>query len=160
MVSFGTLCAAKMSDTSESKDYLTIEQLSGNDKSFAIELIGQVRFTNDAMFLYDKSGEELGNTLLKDLGKIVFQKDASTNPQTSLQNTQNYSVLVYPNPTKEILIVNGMQPNSTIRIFTLQGQLVTATPTNGENAEIFVGNLQHGTYLLQVGADIVKIIKQ
>ena len=160
MVGFGTLWATKTSDVSGAKDYLTIEQLSGNDKQFAIELIGQVRFANDAMFLYDKSGAELGNTHLKDIGKIVFRKDAITNSQTSMQNTQNYSVLVYPNPTKDVLIVNGVQPNTTIRIFNLQGQLITATPVKEENAEVYVGNLLHGTYLLQIGAEIVKIIKK
>lgn len=161
MVSTGITQARSMdSQATPKSDLLRVELLTGADKQHAIELIGQIRFDNDVMYLFDKSSNELGNTPIKHIGKIVFLKDANTNPHNSVNNVQINSVMVYPNPTTETLTVNGAQQNQIIRIYNLHGQQITATHVTGENTEIHVGNLQQGTYLMQIGAEVIKIIKQ
>ena len=159
VASVGTMQARSMeSSATTNGDLLQIELLSDADEQYAVSLIGQLRFDNDEMFLIDKSGVELGSTPVMQIGKIVFPDQ--TDSPNSVSDVPISSVRVYPNPAMEKLIINGVQQSQIVRIYNLQGQQMSATLANGERAEIYVGNLQHGTYLLQIGAEVIKIIKQ
>ena len=138
-------------------DGLVIEQLSGSDMQYALELIGSIRFENEEMFLYNNKGEVLGNTPINNIGKIIFSP--MTDDTTSIDNAHASNVRIYPNPTQDILIIDGAPQGQTLRLYNIQGQILTSAQINGLNTEINVANLQQGTYLLQIGAEIVKIIK-
>ena len=43
-----------------------------------------------------------------------------------------------------------------LRVYDLQGRVVVV----GEGTEVSVGNLPTGTYLLQIGTQVVRFIKQ
>ena len=135
---------------------LTVEPLNGSDKEYVVSLIGQIRFFDRVMYLYDQSGNELGHTAISEIGQIIFREATST--PTSLDNVQS-NISVYPNPAVETITVNGLQDNQTIRIYDLQGRLISATPSQAGQTTVNVSNLQHGSYLLQVGAEVVKVIK-
>ena len=136
---------------------VTILPLAGSEQQYAISLIGQISFNNKIMYLYDKSGNELGHTPTSEINMIVFQE--VTNPVTALDNTPQAGVLVFPNPTQDQLIIRGLQGNQTIRVYDLNGRLVSAMSTDGDNTVVTVSDLQRGTYLLQIGAEVVKFIK-
>lgn len=139
-------------------DGLVIEQLSGSDMQYALELIGSIRFENEEMFLYNNKGEVLGNTPINNIGKIVFA--TTTEGTTSIDNARSSTnIRIYPNPTQDILIIDGLPQGQTIRVYNMQGQILTSVLIDGLNAKINLANLQQGTYLLQIGAEIVKIIK-
>ncbi len=155
-----TFCALHpIQGRSEEKvtDGLVIEQLTGNDVQYAIERIGSIRFENEIMFLYSNTGEELGNTPTNNIGKILFRM--ISDGSTSVDNAHPTNVRIYPNPTQDILVIDGAPQGQTIRVYNMQGQILTSVLTDGLNTEINVANLQQGTYLLQIGAEIVKIIK-
>jgi len=70
------------------------------------------------------------------------------------------SVFIFPNPVKEYLTVNGLRNNVTINLYDLKGELLQAIPVNENSIKINVSSLQQGTYLLRVGEQTIKFIKQ
>lgn len=132
---------------------LIVQPLNGADKHYAISQIGQLRFADDVMYLFDKQGTELGHTAVAEIGRIVFD-----DVPTALDDVQPL-VSVYPNPVQESLVINGLKGVQTVRIYSMQGQLVRAEEGSSQII-INVSNLTNGEYLLQIGAETVKFIKQ
>lgn len=137
---------------------LKIVPLTGNDMQYAVSLIGKIRFIDNVMFLYDKSDNVLGKTNVSDIGKIIF----SEGDDTSIANHSSNSVQIYPNPASESIIVSGLTTNCDIRLYNLSGQLIKIISNDKAETQICipVNDINNGTYLLQVGAEIVKFIKQ
>lgn len=136
---------------------LKIVPLEGPEQQYAVSQIGKITFADDVMYLFDQSGEPLGSTPVSQVGKIVFGP-GQIEP-TSLDEADLLTLQVFPNPTREILIVRGLEGSQTVRIYSIQGHLIQSLMTRNGEANLHVGGLQNGTYLLQVGAQVVKFIK-
>ena len=68
-------------------------------------------------------------------------------------------VFVFPNPVKETLTVNGVKKGDVINVFDMSGGLLRTVTAQDNNANINVSSLQKGIYLLQLGKQVVKFIK-
>ncbi|MCL2416371.1 MAG: T9SS type A sorting domain-containing protein [Bacteroidales bacterium] len=80
-------------------------------------------------------------------------------PPTSIFETDDARLLVYPNPVRDILYIeNPSGEPLTVEIYTLSGVRV-AIFLNVENT-IDVSHLPSGTYLLRIGTRVVRIVKQ
>ncbi len=66
---------------------------------------------------------------------------------------------IYPNPTSDLLHIRGIQQTTVVTLFDLQGRMVANTILS-EDGTLQIGNLSAGTYVLQVGNETVKIVKQ
>lgn len=130
--------------------HLVIEHRSGEDLSQDIAIIGKWVFVEDELQLLDKSGSILATESLAEIKKITFS--AST---TDTENVQSNAILVYPNPTQDVLMIQGVE-SQTLRVYDLQGRLLIAT--NG--AQVDVEHLAGGTYLLQVSTQVIRFIKK
>lgn len=70
-------------------------------------------------------------------------------------------VAVYPNPAQNVLFVEGLNSNDIVRIYDLNGKLIDMSESNNEGIVMLsVSDLPEGVYLLQIGVEIVKFIKQ
>ena len=134
---------------------LVIRPLSGEEQTYAVALIGSLLFHKGALYLHDKDGTELGHTPLAEIGKIVFKNEGD-----HLESTMHQSCLVYPNPSHDQLIICGIEVNQAVRIYSLQGVLLHSVVSKNDKTILDISDLQKGTYLLQIGAEIVTIIKQ
>jgi len=70
------------------------------------------------------------------------------------------SVFVFPNPVREYLTVNGVIKGATINLYDLNGGLLQTTIAQGNPTNINVSSLQKGIYLLSVGGQTIKFVKQ
>lgn len=148
------LCMAWTSSAEEA--LMKIEFMAGYE-SFSLASIGKITFDNNMMILWDNAGNELGSTSLDLIDKIEFIGDDQT---TSITDVSTPGIQVFPNPTQGTLFIRGVEGQQTVRIFNMQGQVLqSALSTDGE-ANLPVGGLQSGTYLLQIGAQVVKFIKE
>ncbi len=76
-----------------------------------------------------------------------------------IDNLVTSNLKVYPNPTSDELHIRGIQATTNVSLFDLQGRTVAKT-TLTEDGTLQITNLTAGTYVLQVGNETVKIIKQ
>lgn len=130
---------------------LVIEHRSGGDLLQDIAIIGKWVFVDNSLQLQDKSGSILATESIPNIKKIIFSaSDASVEIEEIPSNT----ILVYPNPTQDVLMIKGIE-DQRLRVYDLQGRLLSTSI----GTQVEVKHLANGTYLLQVGTQIVRFIK-
>ena len=130
---------------------LVLVQSSGAEEKQDIATIGKLVFVEENIQLLDKDGNILATEPIANVKKICFASETNTNVNDTLVNT----ILVYPNPTQDVLMIQGAA-SQTLRVYNLQGSLLLTQWGD----QISVGNLPDGTYLLQIGTQVVRFIKK
>ena len=129
---------------------IRILSTSGAHQTQDIAQIGKLVFVGDEVQLVDKSGQLLAKEALQQVRQITFVDVA-----TDIDSMPPSQIVVYPNPSHDILFVKGIDVNG-LRVYDLQGRLLLAEPGN----QITVSTLPVGKYFLQVGTQVVRFIKQ
>ena len=131
---------------------LVLLQTDGVQQVQDIAKIGKWVFTEENLQLIDKDGNVLATEPIAEVKKITF---SISNSETTTENVAIKSIVVYPNPTQDILHITGVTPQ-TLRVFDLQGRLLIID----NSTQVNVSHLNTGTYLLQVGTQVIRFIKQ
>ena len=136
---------------------LRIECVDGADYATALSVVGRWEFTDGKFILVSTSGEVLAEKAnVYDVRRVVFKSDDTP---TDVENMEA-ELTVYPNPTQDVVYVNGLESGETVRIYSLEGRLLMSEVAQGDGrVQLNVVSLAEGTYLLQMGTEIVKIIK-
>lgn len=131
---------------------LVIEHRSGAELQQDISLIGKWVFVGEDLQLLDKQGNVLATEPLDGIKKITI---ALSGAQTATGNVEANTILVYPNPTHDVLMIQGIEAQ-TLRVYDLQGRMLLQQ----EGTQVGVGHLAEGTYLLSIGTQVVRFIKK
>ena len=131
---------------------LVLERRSDKEVLQDIAIIGQWVFVGNTIQLLDKSGKILATEPIANIKKIQF---ATNGTNADVNDTVVHTIIVYPNPTQDILMIQGIE-SQMLRVYNLQGSLLQTEWGN----QIAVGNLPVGTYLLQIGTQVVRFIKK
>lgn len=116
-----------------------------------VALIGKWVFEGDELQLFDKAGYLLASEQIAHIRKITF----STSSPSAIEDAEKNGILVYPNPTQDVLFVEGAEA-FPLRVYDMQGRLLK----EGNGNHVQVSELSSGTYLLQIGTQIVRFIKR
>lgn len=131
---------------------LVVERYAGAEMVQDIALIGKWVFVDTDLQLLDKQGNVLATEPLANVRKIVF---ANESINTALEKVEQGTIVVYPNPSQDILYIQGIE-EQTLRIFNMQGNMLQTTV----GTQVSVSDLPVGTYLLQIGTQVIRFIKQ
>lgn len=145
LLAFAILCGMNVLATN-----LVIERYAGAEMVQDIAVIGKWVFVDTNLQLLDKEGNILATEPLDNVRKIVFSDEP-----TAVDNVEKGSIIVYPNPTQDVLYIQGIDAQ-ILRIFNMQGNMLQTT----EGTQVSVSHLPTGTYLLQIGTQVVRFIKQ
>ena len=79
---------------------------------------------------------------------------------TGINDIKNANIKIYPNPTNNIINIEGLNKNenNTILIFDVQGKLVI-TKTINEKGTIDLSELNKGVYVIKIGEVAQRIVK-
>jgi PKD repeat protein len=79
---------------------------------------------------------------------------------TGINNIKNSNIKIYPNPTNNIINIEGLNKNenNNIQIFDMQGKLVI-TKTFTEKVMIDLSELNKGVYVIKIGEVAQRIVK-
>ncbi len=130
---------------------LILLKRDGTQQLQDVAIIGKWVFVEKNLQLLDKAGNLLAMELISNIKKITF----SLTDGSAVENVPTNSIVVYPNPTQDVLMVQGIE-SQTLRVYDLQGRLLQTE--NG--TQIGVSSLPEGTYLLQIGTQVVRFIKK
>jgi hypothetical protein len=130
---------------------LVLLKSDGSQQLQGIATIGKWVYVGDDLQLLNHNGEVLAQEPVMSIRKITF---AEPSIPTAVENITSQYIVVYPNPTQDVLLINGIEAQD-LRVFDLQGRLLKTE--NG--TQVNVSNLAEGTYLLQVGTQVVRFIK-
>lgn len=131
---------------------LVVEHRSGAELLQDIALIGKWVYVGDDLQLLDKAGNVLATEPLANIKKITFSVSGS---MTFVEDVQASNIVVYPNPTQDVLMIQGIEAQA-LRVYDLQGRMLLQQ----EGTQIGVSQLSEGTYLLQIGTQVVRFIKK
>ena len=131
---------------------LVVEHRSGAELLQDISLIGKWVYVGNDLQLLDKAGNVLATEPLANIKKITFSVSGS---MTSVEDVQPSNIVVYPNPTQDVLMIQGIEAQA-LRVYDLQGRMLL----QAEGTQVGVGQLTEGTYLLQIGTQVVRFIKK
>lgn len=134
---------------------LVLVKIDGTQQLQDIATIGKWVYVGDDLQLLSHDGSVLAQEPVLNIRKITFAESSGTDTPTSMENIQSTSVVIYPNPSQDMLIVSGIEAQA-LRVFDMQGRLLKAE--NG--TQVHVSDLAEGTYLLQVGTQVVRFIKK
>lgn len=134
---------------------LVLLKTDGTQQLQDIATIGKWVYVGDDLQLLGHDGAVLAQEPALNIRKITFAESSGTDTPTSMENIQSTGVVIYPNPSQDILIVSGIEAQA-LRVFDMQGRLLKAE--NG--TQVHVSDLAKGTYLLQVGTQVVRFIKK
>jgi len=90
--------------------------------------------------------------------EITCIRFGQTNGIKMLQSESPVSV--FPNPVQTNLKVTGVNKDTKINLLNLNGTLLQSIPAQDNSTNIDVSSLPQGLYLLQIGEQIIKFIKQ
>ena len=130
---------------------LVIEPQSGTDMQLDIARIGKWVFVHNELQLLDKAGNLLASEQINNIRKITFSDLTSDAENVPSEN----AIFVYPNPTQDVLIIQGVQAQ-VLRVYDMQGKLVITE----RGTQVHVSDLSNGIYLLQIGTQVVRFIKK
>ena len=148
---FAILCSMQAMATN-----LVVETRSGSGLTNDIAIIGKWMFVGQNLALLDKSGSILAIEPLSNIRKIVFSPNVPSVPTDDAVVDTESLYVVYPNPTQDMLHIQGATDTTPLRIYTMEGKLVTST----EGQTINVKSLTNSTYLLQIGTQVARFIKE
>jgi hypothetical protein len=112
--------------------------------------------------------------LIMGIGQVTFidnfENNVSINPVptyvtvlsniTSVNNTEEEKLNVYPNPATEILHINSSNEVDRVKIYNTTGQVVISKEVNLYNFEINVSDLAEGIYVLETITDNTTLQKK
>lgn len=75
---------------------------------------------------------------------------------SDIQDNEEAGVTVYPNPAQDVITIEGQQ-GETVTFYSLVGAVVKSTVLTSDFVTLDVSNLPSGSYLVQVGAEVVKV---
>jgi hypothetical protein len=103
----------------------------------------------------------LGNqTLNMELVENTTARNYQLNVVTGINDIKNANIKIYPNPTNNIINIEGLNKNenNTIQIFDVQGKLVI-TKNITEKGTIDLSELNKGVYVIKIGEVAQRIVK-
>ncbi|MCQ2236348.1 MAG: T9SS type A sorting domain-containing protein [Bacteroidales bacterium] len=147
---------------------ITVEYIDNGTSAYmqAISAIGKIKFevrdeVKHAIIEFkdnEIADEDLG--AITEISRISFgavsENDIATDIKDIKAEGAGIKVTAYPNPTADHVHVDGLQEGQTIRLFSSDGKLVLTS----KEADINLAGMSSGIYLLQVGKEVVKIIKK
>lgn len=140
---------------------LVVKPLSGMECITALGNIGKITYSNDSIYVYDAYKEVIFSDLLQNVQHIRFS-DVKPSVPTDVENLQGENmtqVLVYPNPTQNLLHVKNAQADF-VRLYTAAGQLVQSAQMQDGEIMINLSSCPAGSYLLLCGNEAFQIIKK
>ena len=122
----------------------------GMETAYVLSDVQKIVFNSNAMAVNMKSGT--------DATGIACVRFLSPNKIETISSKP--SLFVFPNPVKTLLTVTGAEKDVRINLLSLNGTLLQSVLAQEDLTDIDVSSLQQGIYLLQIGNEVVKFVKQ
>jgi hypothetical protein len=134
---------------------LTVVNLNGTEQQFALLKIGKITFSSGKMYLYDHGHTLLDSAIIDQIQQITMNEK-----EVDAVEAVNSQIRVFADPAQQQILVEGLPENKTLRVYDTMGRLLITANSLPDLTRINVSNLSNGTYLLLVGVQVVKFVKQ
>ena len=148
--------AREQSNTTTEQELILLYP-SGKELSTDLGSIGRLAFTPDSVYLISHQGDTIGKEARGKIQHIRFA-DQTHSALSATQGTGDLAV--YPNPAHTTLTIDGIMRETTVRIYSTNGALLTTANLSPSCNTLSVAHLTKGIYLLQINTQLLRLIKQ
>ena len=148
---------AQTSTSNDVREIIILERLNGTNSTHPLDLVSKLSFPQDSIVLFNNNRAVINTEKQSNIRKIIFTEEVYP---TAISDDYTNSLQIYPNPTSDYLIISGVEPSTTIRLYASDGKLIQTTAAQDSNVSLPVSQLPQGQYLLQVNTTIVKFLKK
>ena len=120
-----------------------------------VETVTSMRFLPGQTILFTLTSGE--STEMTGVRKISFENNDFTAVEDVLTPS---AIRVYPNPTADMLIIDGVTAKQEIAIYSLNGAKVLSSQSQEGTNTLHVSDLPNGVYLLKLANETFKLIKE
>ncbi len=144
--------AGKDADAQE----LNLNFSDGTYSKISIADIESIRFDSDQLIINTGSCNNLFYSILY-TDMLCIAESSTAYPDLS----GNAGVQIFPNPVKDVLYLKLQQNSNTeALIYNMQGSLLVKQQIHNLLSEIDIHHLNPGIYILTIGAETLKFVKQ
>jgi hypothetical protein len=75
-----------------------------------------------------------------------------------IENDENYSINIFPNPTNNIanVIVKGLKSDAELKVYSLHGQLIFEEKVAGNStSQLNLANMPKGIYMVRISNETI-----
>ena len=138
---------------------LVVKPVAGADYRQELATIGKVVYHGDSLYLHDSFGTVLYAEALGKVQRLVYSEGGEPSTGMTESDGAGGAVRVFPNPTAETLVVEGLlAKDGQVRLYNQQGQLLKTTTLTTARTTLDVSDLPAGTYLLLCEGGAFKVI--
>jgi hypothetical protein len=120
-----------------------------------VETVSSMRFLPGQTIQFTLTSGE--STEVTGVRKISFENNDFTAVEDVLTPS---TIRVYPNPTADMLIIDGVTAQQEIAIYSLNGAKVLSSQSQEGTNTLHVSDLPNGVYLLKLANETFKLIKE
>lgn len=153
----GALLSSTLLSIAADVQSLVVQPKSGSESVTALSNVQRITFSGTSMTVIKKDATQ-NSYAISNVQKLLF---GLRNATTDLAKVETPNVKAYPNPTSDILFVEGVSKVESLRLFNLAGiELSVSTTLLSERLQLNISGLPQGFYLLQINNQTIKIQKQ
>lgn len=156
LISSSVLVFSLFSLQAVEEDVVVLKNKNGTENIKELSDLQRITFNGSTLNLVSKN-ESSTPFAISQIQKILFEKRANSSIEEVLSAK---SIFIYPNPVQDILFVEGLEINTTVRIFDMNGTLVRNEMVDQARLQLNVSDLPKGIYLLQTENQTVRFIKK
>ena len=159
--SFAILMAMLLSTSLFATLSLVVKPLSGMEYFSALENIGKITYSGEYIHVYDAENTLIFSDLVLNVQRLHFSDKTPSVPTNveDLQQENATKLLVFPNPTQDLLSVKNAKAE-VVRLYTATGQLLQTAQVHDGEVQLDISSCSAGSYLLLCGNEAFQVIKQ
>lgn len=123
---------------------------NGEENSYTMDANSKITYSESEMYLAAAEGNVTFQ--IAEIRKVLFEK------LDAIEENTTTTLSVYPNPVKDVVILNNTTENQEVTVFSATGSVVMRTVISSENT-IDVSSLKDGVYFVKTNNQIAKVIK-
>ena len=131
---------------------LVITKTNSEEQILSLSDQSQIHFENGESLVIDDGNGSTHTFLLSEIRKMICA-ETTGNQESTLSKLQ-----LFPNPTHNGFIVNGLKGSSPARIYALDGRLMKSFEAT-EGTPVDLSELSSGMYLLHINGQTLKLMK-
>ena len=137
---------------------LVVRPMYDTDCITALQKIGKLVYSGDSLLVYDNEGTLVYGDLFDNVKHVRYSDERPPIVVEDAQKTDALQVVVYPNPTADVLYVDNAEARE-VRLYTADGRLLQVVEAHEDRVAVDMSRYPAGTYLLFCGGEAFSVIK-
>jgi hypothetical protein len=138
---------------------LVVRPMYDTDKITALQKIGKLVYSGDSLLVYDNEGTLVYGDLFENVKHVRYSDERPPISVDDKQGVDALQVVVYPNPTADVLYVDNAEAGD-VRLYSAEGRLLQVVDVHEGRVAVDMSAYPAGTYVLFCSGEVFSVIKK